>query len=193
MIQYKLGIPEALRTNAAKLYDEAFGAKFALAIRNRNRRLALLTAALNARHGIAALEDGQLVGLTGFYSAEGSLTEGITFQTLIAHVGLIGGLWAALIFSLYERQPTAGELLMDGIAVSATMRGRGVGTGLLHELMTYARDHGYQTIRLDVIDTNPGARRLYERNGFIATELEDFGYLRWLLGFGASTTMKYDL
>ena len=73
------------------------------------------------------------------------------------------------------------------------MRGRGIGTQLFERLRAYASEHGYASIRLDVIDTNPGARRLYERLGFEATKTERFGYLRWLLGFGAATTMVLHL
>ena len=90
---------------------------------------------------------------------------------------------------LYERKPKEGQLLMDGIAVRQDARGRGIGTRLLDEFKAYGREHGYANIRLDVIDTNPGARRLYERLGFVATKTEHFEYLRWFLGFGASTTM----
>ena len=78
---------------------------------------------------------------------------------------------------------------MDGIVVDASARGRGIGTRLLNELTTFGKSNGYETVRLDVIDTNPSARRMYERNGFTATRTESFGYLRWLLGFGASTTL----
>jgi len=98
-----------------------------------------------------------------------------------------------MVFSSYERQPQESELLMDGIAVEQDMRGKGIGTKLLDELKQYARENGYSRIRLDVIDTNPAARHLYERQGFIPTRTEQFGYLRRLLGFGASTTMVFQV
>lgn len=92
MIQYKVGIPKALRASAAILYDEVFGAKFAVAISNRDKRIALLTDVLNVTHRIAAIEEDQLIGLAGFHSTAGSLAAGITFQKLIAHVGVVEGL-----------------------------------------------------------------------------------------------------
>jgi predicted GNAT family N-acyltransferase len=73
------------------------------------------------------------------------------------------------------------------------MRGRGVGTMLLQYLIRYARESGYNTLRLDVIDTNAGARRLYERLGFVALETANFPYLKWALGFAGATQMVYDL
>ena len=59
--------------------------------------------------------------------------------------------------------------------------------------MEYAKENDYEKIRLDVIDTNPDARRLYERLGFVAERTNNFEGLRPVLGFGASTTMIYVL
>lgn len=188
-IQYVRGIPEALRGQAAELYDAAFGAKLDLAIPNQAARIDLLSQAFQLPYAFCAIHDNRLAGLAGFHTSEGSLTGGMGYGQIISTLGLVRGNWAALVFSLYERKPAPGELLMDGISVHPDMRGQGIGGRLLSELTAFAAQEGYDTIRLDVIDTNPGARRLYERKGFIATKTEHFGYLRWLLGFGASTTM----
>ena len=190
-IKYQLGIPESLRADAALLFDEAFGAKFAIAIADRDKRLALLKDSLSLTYAIAAIQDDKLVGLAGFQTPTGSLTDGITLEKLRKHLGIFGGLWAAVLLSLYEREAQEGKLLMDGIVVNQKMRGYGIGTKLLNEMKEYASVEGYSCIRLDVIDTNPGARRLYEKQGFMPTKSESFEYLRSLLGFGASTTMIY--
>lgn len=187
------GFPDALRPQAARLYDAAFGAKLSVAISDGPARLALLAAAFDPSHALVARVGGELVGIAGFQSATGSLTSGITFAQLRHHLGLFRALWAALILALYERPSTPGQLLMDGISVSPNARGRGVGTALLNHLIDFATHQGYQTIRLDVIDTNPGARRLYERLGFVAIRTERFDALRGLLGFGAATTLAFQL
>jgi len=82
---------------------------------------------------------------------------------------------------------------MDGIVVDPLYQGMGVGTRLFSKLMDYARAEKYTTIRLDVIDTNPRAKRLYERLGFTEQKTEEFEYLRGVLGFGSSTTMILEL
>ena len=192
-VQYQVGIPESLRSDAAELYDEAFGAKFALAVRDRDKRILLLSESLQLSFALSALENGTLAGLAGFHTSRGGLTGGMTLKELLRHQGLFRGLWAAMVFSLYERSTQESELLMDGIAVKEDMRGKGIGTKLLDELKKYAAANGYSSIRLDVIDTNPGARQLYERQGFIPTRTEEFAHLRRFLGFGASTTMVYYL
>ncbi len=82
---------------------------------------------------------------------------------------------------------------MDGIVVDPAYRGKGIGTRLFSSLIEFGNTEKYSTIRLDVIDTNPGARKLYERLGFYEEKTERFEFLRGLLGFGASTTMSYRL
>ncbi len=188
-ITYVHGVPDETRVQAVSLYDGAFGQKFATAVPNASQRTALLSASLHLPFAFAAIKNGQLVGLAGYKTESGSLTDGMTYKILLKTLGVIRGNWAALIFSLYERSIKPGELLMDGIVVDPNHRGQGIGTRLLAELASFAKQSGFDTIRLDVIDTNPSARRMYERNGFVTVKTQHFGYLRWLLGFGASTTL----
>ncbi len=192
-VHIQFGVPVQLRDAAAVLYDEAFGPKLALAIPDTARRQRLLSAALDLPFAVVALAGDELVGLAGFHNAEGSLTGGMTAGGLLRLLGFLGGARAVVVLSLYERQPEEGELLMDGIAVRSDQRGRGIGTMLLGALKQYAREEGYAQIRLDVIDTNTAARRLYEREGFVETDHEGFEYLRGVLGFGGSTTMVWQV
>lgn len=192
-ITIQQGFPDELRSSAAGLYDAAFGAKLAFAMPDPVSRRAVLGAGFHPAYAFVALRDGELVGIAGFKTGQGSLTGGISGDVLHEAIGRWGAIRALLGVALFRRKLVAGQLLMDGIAVSPTMRGRGVGTQLLHGLIAYARREGYRSIRLDVIDTNPAARRLYERLGFVPVRTEQFAVLKWLLGFGAATEMKYAL
>ncbi len=189
-ITYIHGFSESLRDSAAHLYDSVFGVKFAAAIPSKDHRIKLLAQSFSPSFAFCAIHNNQLVGLAGYHSSSGSLTGGMTYRRLLANLGFFRGNWAAMIFSLYERKPMPGELVMDGIAVDERMRGCGVGTHLLEMLADYATKEGFKTIRLDVIDTNSRAQKLYERNGFVVTKTERFEFLRWLLSFGASSTME---
>jgi ribosomal protein S18 acetylase RimI-like enzyme len=82
---------------------------------------------------------------------------------------------------------------MDGIVVHPSARGQGIGTQLLEALFQYAREHGFARVRLDVVDTNPRARQLYERQGFVAVKTRQYPFLRRVLGFAAVTTMIKEL
>ncbi|MCG8376693.1 MAG: GNAT family N-acetyltransferase [Chlorobiales bacterium] len=192
-IRYQLGVPESCLAASVSLYDEAFGQKFKVAIRSDQQRLSLLKDCFKREYAIVAMAGDKLVGIAGFHTPEGSFTGGVEYKDMVSLLGFIEGSWAALILSLYDRKPETGELLMDGIAVHRDYRGKGIGRRLLEELAVYAREEGYDRLRLDVIDTNSGARKLYERVGFKPIRTERFAYLRWFLGFGGSTTMVLNI
>ena len=188
-ITIQRGLPGQYLSDAAALYDKAFGQKFSVAVKSVKKRQSLLKSAFVSDYAIVALCNDELVGMAGFHTQQGSLTAGLQYNDLLSRLGFFAGNWAALIFSLYERAVKPNELLMDGIAVRGDFRGQGVGSQLLDALAAYATEQHYDHIRLDVIDINPGARRLYERKGFQAISTESFPYLKWLLGFSHSTTM----
>jgi ribosomal protein S18 acetylase RimI-like enzyme len=192
-ITVQQGFPNELRSSAAELYDAAFGAKLAIAMPNPISRTAVLKAGFNPAFSFVAVRDGEMVGIAGFKTGRGALTGGISFRVLKDEIGFWGAIRAVLVLALFQRNHVAGQLLMDGISVSPKMRGSGIGTKLLHSLIEYSKTEGYRSIRLDVIDTNPEARRLYERVGFVPVKTEQFAYLKWLLGFGAATQMEYSL
>lgn len=173
----------------AKLYEEAFGAKFASAISDKAKRIQLLSDCFVPEFSFTAIFEDEVIGLAGFQQPNGSLTGGIGMKQLIGKLGTLKGLWACLVFSLFERKPKSQELVMDGIAVDSRFRGQGIGSRLLDSIIAHAVDNGFEMIRLDVIDSNPRARRLYESKGFIAVNEEHFPYLKWLIGFSGSTTM----
>ena len=80
---------------------------------------------------------------------------------------------------------TGPEIVLVDVALMPAMRGHGIGTRLLNELLAEAAEAG-RAVRLKVILTNP-ARRLYTRLGFVG--LGDDGVyeqMEWRSGFGAS-------
>ncbi|PFG10768.1 MULTISPECIES: GNAT family N-acetyltransferase [unclassified Marinobacter] len=189
-INYHIGLPEKYRDSAVDLYDEAFGQKFAVAIPSKKKRILFLKTCLTLDYVISAIHKDKLIGIAGFQTPEGSLTGSMTYSELISQLGFIKGNWAAVIFTLYERKAAVKELIMDGIAVHSDARGKGVGSHLLKEVAKYAKDHKFNSVRLDVIDINPKAKILYERMGFKSVKIESYPYLKWLLGFSGSTTME---
>ena len=189
-VTYQVGIPDEHRSVAVDLFDEAFGEKLALAVPNREKRKALFVEGFNLDSAIAALVGGNLVGIAGFHAHGKSLTSGLKYRHLLSHLGFLGGNRAAIVFSLFERTPRPNELVMDGIAVQSQARGMGIGKRLLGEIRTFAQIHGFNRVRLDVIDTNPKARKLYERFGFTGVKTERFPQLKSILGFGGVTTME---
>ncbi|MDN5923577.1 MAG: GNAT family N-acetyltransferase [Xanthomonadales bacterium] len=70
------------------------------------------------------------------------------------------------------------EIRLMDIALLVDMRGQGIGSALLHELMVEARLHGAQ-LTLHVEPNNP-AQRLYQRMGFTLIEHRGvYDFLGW--------------
>lgn len=56
---------------------------------------------------------------------------------------------------------------VSSLFVSECVRGNGVGSRLLEKAFEVCREEGKQTIGLSVSNANEGARKLYERLGFL--------------------------
>ena len=80
-------------------------------------------------------------------------------------------------------------LLVDGIFVADSHRGRGVGSALIEALAREALSRGLARVRLDVTHENPRARALYERRGFVPVAQQSGRLLPWLFGFSGAVTM----
>lgn len=63
----------------------------------------------------------------------------------------------------------ADSVLLVAMWARPELRGRGIGNALVADVLAWARENGWSTVRLRVADGNDAARRLFERNGFAAT------------------------
>ena len=93
------------------------------------------------------------------------------------HIASFRNQWSAAEVRIITRdgadtgwlQAAAGTdaLFLKQLFVDAPLRGRGIGTAVMHRLIDEAAQAG-RAVRLEVVKTNP-ARRLYERLGFALT------------------------
>jgi ribosomal protein S18 acetylase RimI-like enzyme len=70
-------------------------------------------------------------------------------------------------FSTFAGRPL---LNIHDLAVTVEYRGRGVGTMLLDAVAERARELSCCRVTLEVDTENPGAKKLYERSGFVMTQ-----------------------
>ena len=138
----------------------------------------------------ATAPDGTLLGLAGYKTAQGAFSGG-GVRDLVRAYGPFGALWRTPLLALLERTLAPDILLMDGIFVSDVARRQGIGTALLGAIKAEAQTRGLAQVRLDVIDTNPRARALYERQGFAAGRITRLGPLRHPFGFREAVTMTW--
>ena len=187
------GIPPENRDEAAALYWEAFGEKLGLILGPKDRALAFVNSVLRPDHGICAHDEtGQLLGIAGFKTAKGALVGG-EFRDLVRIYGWISAFVRSLLLAALERDVENERFLMDGIFVAKAARGQGVGTALLDAVAAEAKSRGYTQVRLDVVDTNPRAKALYRHVGFKEVKTVKTGLFKYIVRFGAATTMVRDL
>lgn len=70
-------------------------------------------------------------------------------------------------FSTFAGRPL---LNVHDLAVTADYRGQGVGTMLLDAVIERARELGCCRVTLEVDTRNAGAKKVYERSGFVMTQ-----------------------
>ncbi len=190
-VRIEQGFAEAERPKAAALFWQAFAAKLHRVMGPDKKGLAFIEHAINPKFALVARDNSdRMLGLAGFKTQNGGLVEG-SLSDMAKIYGWFGGTWRGLVLSVLERGLQPGVFQMDGIFVAAEARGQGVGTALLSAIKDHARKSGMSEVQLDVIDTNPRARALYEREGFKAVGEEKTGPFQYLFGFSSATRMSW--
>lgn len=185
------GFSQDERAQAAALFWQAFSAKLFRVMGPDERGLTFFEQALDPEFALVARDEtGRMLGLAGYKTQDGGLTRG-GIADLARVYGWFGALWRGLCLSVLERDLKPGVFQMDGIFVAQDARGQGVGTSLLSAIKAEARRSGMHEVQLDVIDTNPRARTLYEREGFQVVGREHTGPFRYLFGFASTTKMRW--
>ncbi|WP_371807761.1 GNAT family N-acetyltransferase [Ruegeria sp. HKCCD7559] len=185
------GFADQERAQAAVLFWQAFAAKLGKVMGPDEKGLAFFEIALNPDFALVARDEaGRMLGLAGFKTRDGSFAGG-NMSDLARVYGWFGATWRALVLSVLERELKPGVFQMDGIFVAAEARGKGVGTALLNAIKSEARNRDISEVQLDVIDTNPRARNLYEREGFQPRGQEKTGPLKYLFNFSSVTKMSW--
>lgn len=188
-VEISIGFGQEHHSVAAGMYWNAFGRKLERVIGPRERGIRLIEQGLDPTRAVVAIQERELVGLAGFHLDGRALTK-IGARDIVAEFGLWSAPRRIAGASLLHRKPPPDVLLMDGIVVRADRRGHGIGSKLLTRLFELAEEKGKRVVRLDVVDTNPAAHRLYERMGFVTIKTEKVPFVRRALGFSKATTME---
>ena len=188
-----VGIPAGDCDEAATLYWDAFGEKLGFTMGPKYQALMFVRSVLRPDHGICAHdENGRLLGIAGFKTAQGALVGG-GFNDLRRVYGWTSAAIRFVLLATLERDTENERFLMDGLFVAPEARGSGVGTALLDAIVDEARRRGYAQVRLDVVDTNPRAKALYRHVGFKEVKTVKIGLLKHIFRFNASTAMVRDV
>jgi ribosomal protein S18 acetylase RimI-like enzyme len=191
-IEIKLGIPEELRHQAAIVCYEGFRSQVEWLFGSQEKAITLLEHSFNLELGLTAQMQGQLVGLVGLKYANRPFFQ-FERSHCIRELGLLRGLLAFLILNnISPTKPLSDEVYIAVLVVDASMRGKGIGSLLMQAAFDIAQKNQCTAVVLDVANTNPDARRLYERLGFKSVRTIEFRYLPKWISSGA-TIMRKDL
>lgn len=178
---------------AIEIFWAAFSQKLGPILGDDHRARDLLADSLNQERLIAAYIDGQLMGVAGLEYERQTFLE-ITPRLCIKHFGFLGGLRRFLVMGLlFAHKIPNDTLYLDSLAVHPDARGMGVGTRLLGEFEALARQKGFAKVRMDVVDTNPRAKALYERQGFVVAGEQSLPFWQNRMGFAKSYEMVKDI
>lgn len=183
-------LPEALRGQAGKIYYEAFQRKLQPLVGKPAETQQVLSAGLNLRMAMGVSQDGQLLGLAGLHSREGTFSL-VSFRETIRYMGIIRGVYAWSVLNLFGASATfpSDHLRIAALAVAPDMRGQGLGSLLLEAVERKARQENFNVVRLEVVDTNTRARALYERSGFRMVATHSYPINTQWLGFSRAHVM----
>lgn len=162
-------IPDSFRKPAVDLFLDSLGEKIVPAMGKRSRAEALLMDSLRGEACFLAVEGSNLLGMIGLNTSEKVFVQA-GLRDFVKQVGLFRSLWTLPILGTMEHPIAADEIYIEMIAVSPNARGKGVG----HALLGRAEERGMalnkSRLTLQVVDTNPRAKKLYEELGYSTTK-----------------------
>jgi len=192
-LQIRFGVPVNQRCRVAEIFYEAFEGKTSKIFVEKNKAVTFVSTYLRDDRTLVAFKDGVAVGFAGLQYGGKSFIDATLQQTVkifglgTLRVALFGGIF---LFNRVRQN----EIHLEAIAVSASEQGKGVGSKLLQATIDHALSNGFSQIKLEVIETNQNARRLYEKTGFKKFKIQRIPYpFSRLLGFGSVTEMIYQL
>ncbi|WP_372802263.1 GNAT family N-acetyltransferase [Paracoccus seriniphilus] len=114
--------------------------------------------AMDAAHGMVAMQGDQLVGVAGIRDGDGGFLKKIPRFAALA----------------YRAAPATSDMVIDGI-IAREMR-QGTGRALIGALVELARQRGMGGLRAEVQKSNRGARQFYASLGFVEVGRGRYGW-----------------
>ncbi|MGD9330960.1 MAG: GNAT family N-acetyltransferase [Desulfobacterales bacterium] len=182
-------LPDEHIPAGVRLFYTGLEAKLAPVFGPLASAMAFLPGNIQPDRSLAAISEGGLVGILAIQDARGSFLTP-SYPAMTAHYGAIAGMVRFLLLMALDSTIAPGDLYLDGIAVTPSHQGRGVGTALITAFENRARENGFTTVSLEVIDTNPRAKKLYSRLGYRAVATHAMGPFSRLFGFRTSCRMS---
>ncbi len=156
------------RAEVSRLFVQAYKDDLQPLCKDLGRWARALEPAFVPERFLVAVRDSKVVGMAAF-SVGSHRALRLDARAMRRHLGLLRGslLYLAMSRSFHKKlkyPPTTAYI--EAVATAAEARGQGVATTIFEHLHALP----YQELILDVVDTNTGAKRLYERLGYVEFE-----------------------
>jgi len=177
---------------AVDIYYFAFQRKIRALIKGKEKAVAIYGQAINPDRGIFALSDDKVVGVIGLHYHNKNFME-IKYKNVREHFNPIQGYFIYFINKIMYPKIEQGVLRIDAIAVDEKLRGHGIGSLLIKKVFEFAKEKGFKEIILEVVDTNPRAKKLYEILGFKEKKIVNYFFTKRAAGFSSESVMSYNM
>jgi len=176
------GLPEDCRGDTADLFLSALGEKFIPILGKKSKAKRLLELSIHRDNCFSAVSESGLLGFLAFQVNKTTFLNP-SLSTIISVYGIFGGILKAIGLSMLAHKAKVGEMHIEAVAVSELARGKGIGTKLFDSLFQLANEKGCSVVTLEVVDTNPRAKKLYEKMGFEVVKQDKIWPLNKLIGW----------
>ena len=168
-IDYLDYLPDDFKISAIRLYFNALKEKLEPILGSDARAQEALASNIATDKCLVAICNGKLVGIMGIQTNKRGFVNP-NLKTMVRIYGNFGGILRMGGLAILHHTIGTDELYVDGVAVASEMRGKGIGSHLFELLEQAVLKKRIKTISLEVIDTNPRAKALYERLGFVVVK-----------------------
>ena len=192
-LELMFGIPSNQKFRVAKIIYDAFEDKYKHIYGSKEQTLYALIKFLREDRTIVAIHNSVVVGVGGLMFKHKKFIDSDFWSLVrILKLGIFRYLFNGWIF--YLERVEEKELLIDKLAVSREMRGKGIGTLLIKSIIEFAASNGYKLVKLEVTDTNKRAKKLYKKMGFKEVNVQKILF-PWnkIFGFIKVSEMEYKI
>jgi ribosomal protein S18 acetylase RimI-like enzyme len=182
-------LTDSFKNKFADIYFQAFGRKITALIKPESKAREIIIKSINYDVALYALDESEnLLGFLGYQTNSRKFTRYKYYNFREYYNPASAFLkWIILKLSIPRLKKT--DIRIDSIAVDGGMRGKGVGSSLIEHFFNYAKSNNYKKIYLEVVDTNPEAKKLYCRLGFNTEKRVNFYFFARRAGFSAEDIM----
>lgn len=135
-----------------------------------DKAIQVIAKTINTDQVLVERQDGEIIGIATYQTKAKPLAIDISLPVFAAEFGKLRGLSKFICYKFYkfaQVKLTDEFLHLDLIAVAAAHRGQGVGHKILAQVDEKALDLNKAYVELEVVGSNPKAKRLYNEYGFV--------------------------